>query len=409
VDRPPQEDYRQIVREVILDESRFIRATFSGPRRSQAVPWVRVTVRPLLIKDRRHLQFSCFEPDKDITRNYAGAACVEQLDRLLALPFRDIHLRTTCEDIHVRVSKKGRAAIRRSPVAGQPRTPDLSHDRQKRLLLPDHRPDPFLQAIGVMAEDGQVRAGMQDKFRQVNEFLRLLTRTGGFEELTSSPLHIVDCGCGSAALTFAVYHYLNHILGRPARLTGIDVRADLLEKQAETARTLGWPDLAFQTTRILDFQPERPPDIVLALHACDTATDEALAQGVRWGSRMIFSAPCCHHHLQAQLGQAPIPSPFRPVLRHGILSERLGDLLTDALRAQALRVMGYRADVVEFVSTEHTAKNLLIRAVKTTSPGDPRSVEEYRSLRAFWQVTPHLERLLGEAFPAEPSCEEIQP
>lgn len=403
MDRPPQEDYRQIVRAGVLDEARFIRATFSGPRGGQAVPWIKVSVRPLLVKDRRHLQFSCFESDRDITRNYAGAACAERLEQVLALPFRDIHLQTTLETVHVRVSKSGRAAVHRSLVAGQPRTPDLSHDRRKRLLLPDHRPDPFLQAIGVMAEDGQVRAGMQDKFRQVNEFLRLLTQTRGFEGLKSSPLRIVDCGCGSAALTFAVYHYLNHILGRPARLTGVDVRADLLEKQAETGRALGWAGLDFQTTRILDFQPERPPDIVLALHACDTATDEALAQGVRWQSRMIFSAPCCHHHLQVQLGQAPAPSPFRPVLRHGILSERLGDLLTDALRAQALRVMGYRADVVEFVSTEHTAKNLLIRAVKTTSPGDTRSVEEYRSLKAFWQVTPHLERLLGEVFPAEPS------
>jgi hypothetical protein len=149
---------------------------------------------------------------------------------------------------------------------------------------------------------------------------------------------------------------------------------------------------------MIDFQPAGPPDVVLALHACDTATDEALAQAIRWQCKMVFCAPCCHHHLQQQLQGHQSPSLYEPVLRHGVLSERLGDILTDALRALILRIMGYQADVIEFISTEHTAKNVMIRAIRSVQPGDPRFVREYRALTDLWPVTPYLEQLLAEDF-----------
>jgi SAM-dependent methyltransferase len=209
---------------------------------------------------------------------------------------------------------------------------------------------------------------------------------------------VVDCGCGSAYLTFAVYHYLNDMLGLPTRMTGVDIKADLLAGHADKVAALGWVGLDFEAARIIDFQPPVPPDIVLALHACDTATDEALAQAIGWGSKLIFSAPCCHHHLQAQLENGPLP--FQPILRHGILKERLSDILTDSLRALILRIMGYRTDVMELVAAEHTNKNLMIRAIRTAPPGERRFVEEYRALTEYWQVRPYLETLLGEAFTA---------
>jgi SAM-dependent methyltransferase len=207
----------------------------------------------------------------------------------------------------------------------------------------------------------------------------------------------VDCGCGNAYLTFALYHYLSHVLGRAVQFTGIDVRADLMEKQRERAAALGWAHLDFQTAPIADFAPAAPPDIVIALHACDTATDDALALGIHQGSQLICAVPCCHHHLQAQLSEHPAPAPFAPLARHGILSERLGDLLTDSFRALILRVMGYRTDVVEYVATEHTARNVMIRAVKAARPGEPEFVREYVEMKRFWGVTPYLETLLGEA------------
>jgi hypothetical protein len=177
---------------------------------------------------------------------------------------------------------------------------------------------------------------------------------------------------------------------------GVDVNRELIEKQIEQSRVLGWDGLSFRVSPIIDFFPKEPPDVVLALHACDTATDEALAQAVRWQSAMIFCVPCCHHHLQQQIRWDSTPTSFRPVVHHAILKERLGDLLTDAFRAQILRILGYRTDVVEFVSTEHTAKNLMIRAVRSPTTRDPQAAQEYKALRAFWQVQPYLAELLPD-------------
>jgi SAM-dependent methyltransferase len=245
---------------------------------------------------------------------------------------------------------------------------------------------------------------MQRKFRQINHFLEIVDQTvkkiGGLNGAEGRMLSTVDCGCGNAYLTFATYHYFNHILGKPMAVKGIDVQEDLLIRNAERSRHLGWANLTFEATKIIDFQPAGPPDVVLALHACDTATDEALAQAIRWQSKMVLCAPCCHHHLQQQIQRQPALSPYEPVLRHGVLSERLGDILTDAFRALILRIMGYQTDVIQFVATEHTAKNLMIRAIKTVKPGDTRFVREYRALKDLWQVTPYLAQLLGEDFAA---------
>jgi SAM-dependent methyltransferase len=261
-------------------------------------------------------------------------------------------------------------------------------------LLPDNEPILFLQAIGIQTAGGQVRADKQRKFRQINEFLRLMDETGVAQQLEQRPLHVVDLGCGSAALTFATYYYLNYLAGIPAEVVGVDLKQQLVEQRAQTARDLGWDKMSFVAGPIIGYRPERPPDIVLALHACDTATDEALAQAIGWESKLIFSAPCCHHHLQAQLAKNPIPEPFRPVARYGILHERLGDILTDAFRALILRIMGYQTDVLEFIDPESTPRNLMIRAVRKHRAGSPSHLEEYNALKRFWGVSPYLELLL---------------
>ena len=250
-----------------------------------------------------------------------------------------------------------------------------------------------------MTRSGLVRARMRRKFRQINEFVRLVLEAGDWSR-APRPLQIVDCGCGSAYLTFAVYHYLNHIVRVPAQVTGIDVNRGLVDKQRAQAQSLGWEGLAFRVSTIIDYRPPSPPDLVLALHACDTATDEALAQAVRWHSKVICSVPCCHHHLQAQLGSHASPTVFRPVLRHGILRERLGDVLTDGFRAQILKTLGYDAEVIEFVSAEHTAKNLMIRAVRTGRPGVIADVQAVEAMGTFWGVEPYLAHLLKEELEA---------
>jgi SAM-dependent methyltransferase len=385
----------------ILDEERFVEAVFQGARRGAAVPWARVTIRPVQVKGSRRLQFTTFDGTQERGRNLTADEARTQLDELLALPFNSLLARTTAETIRVQFSKKGRPIVHRGPHDGRPIPLDLTHDRAKPLLLSEDEAAPFLAAIGVTTADGRVRADQQRKLRQINEFLRLIDETGEIDQIDASPLRVVDLGCGSAALTFATYHYLTAVKGRVVVMTGVDTKAHLMARHAATAAGLGWDGLRFEAARILDYQADAPADVVLALHACDTATDEALAQAVGWRSRLVLSAPCCHHHLQAQLSAAATPEAFRPVLRHGILRERLGDVLTDAFRALILRLMGYRAEVLEFVPIEHTPKNLMIRAVYTGAPPTAALIAEYRALKATWGVTPHLETLLGEALPAE--------
>ena len=389
------EDYVERVRERILAVGSLVRATFSGRQCGAAFEWTKVVVRPVRIQGALHWQVSHFDAEKDVTKNYSAEDVAGKVDALLALPFKNIHVETTMGGLEVRITKKGRALIRETPLAEPRASVDLAHDREKKRVLSVSDSAPFLEAVGILTKGGKIKADRQGKFRQINEFLRLVEETGVFDEGAGKPFRILDCGCGNAYLTFAIYHYVNHILKRPAHVVGVDVKADLLERHREKARALGWDRLTFEVGSIAALQPGVTPDVVLALHACDTATDDALARGIRWKSRLILSAPCCQHELQQQLSHVPVPPPFRAVSRHGILGERLGDILTDASRAAILRIMGYRTDVIQFVSTEHTSKNLMIRAVKTSESGSVHSVEEYQALKEYWHVTPQLERLLG--------------
>ncbi len=398
-------EYKEQIKRIALNEQTFVRLTMKGKMRDDVLPWRQVIVRPVLIKNERYLQFSYFTEKQDITKNYRDSEADEKLDDLLALPFSAIHAQSTAENLVVQITKKGKPLVHRNKPIDANREPDLTHDHSKILPLPADKPDTFLQAIGIMDEQGKVFPGMQGKFSQVNEFLKLLDHTGELEHFGKTPLNILDCGCGSAYLSLATYHYLNDIRGIPARLVGVDVNGTLMQKDNAQSEALGFTEACFQKSAIIDYQPEVPPDIVLALHACDTATDEAIAQGIRWQSRLILCAPCCHHDLNQQLSAAsphslPDVAPFSPVLRHGILKERLADILTDAFRALVLRIMGYKTDVVEFVSSEHTDKNLMIRAVKRPHTHNAAFVQEYLALKKFWGVTPYLEKLLGEQFTA---------
>ena len=329
-----EEEYRQRVKDLMMDETRFIKAVFSGRRRGYQLEWRKVVVRPVLIRSKHHIQVSHFDEKQDITKNYKGDEIAPKLDELLALPFNNITLQTTAREIQVQISKKGKIFIRDREVPQERTLPVMTHDHQKDLLISVENAADFLQAIGILTPAGRIKATMQRKYKQINEFLRLIVDTGAFERIEHTPVTIVDCGCGSAHLTFAVYHYLNTLMHTPVTITGVDLKSDLMDKQARLADKLGWEGVRFHNSAIIDFTPETPPDIVLALHACDTATDEALAQAVRWNSAMIFSAPCCHHNLQAQIEQQVSPQVFKPVMRHGILKERLGDVLTDSFRAQ---------------------------------------------------------------------------
>ena len=388
--------YKEQIKRIVLDEEQFVRLTLKGQIRESGLPWRQVVVRPVLIKNERYLQFSYFTQKQDITKNYRSSEAGEKLDELLTLPFHVLAAQSLREALHVQISKKGKPVVRRVP-AGETasHTADLSHDHQKHLALPTDRPDAFLQATGIMDAQGRVRPSMQAKFTQINELLKLLEHTGELQRFERTPVQVLDCGCGSAYLSFAVYHYLNEVRHIPARLVGVDVNESLIEKDTRQSRELGYSDACFQKSSILDYTPETPPDIVLALHACDTATDEAIFQGLRASARLILAAPCCHHHLHEQLHAV---APMTPIFADGILKKRLADILTDSFRALILRILGYRTDVIEFIAAEHTDKNLLIRAARRQSPGNVELIQEYLDLKNYWGMTPYLETLLGESF-----------
>ena len=395
VSQSMEQNYKQLVRDRIRARESLIRAVFSGEQKGSSLPWVKVIVRPVELKGQVHLQFSYFDEKKDITKNYLEEA-ESKVDEILALPFRNIFIESNAGNLQVNISKKGKAVVNETKPSSA--TTDISHDRQKNKILTAENATSFLKAVGIMTEDGRIKADMQRKFKQINEFLRLVDETGSFQAGSGQPIHVVDFGCGSGHLTFAMYFYLSEILKLDAHVTGVDIKSELMDQLQAKSEALGWKQLNFQTGYIAEHNPKITPDVVLALHACDTATDDALAKGIQWGCKLIVCAPCCQHELQEQMARVEMPSPLAPIFQHGIFFERMGDILTDTFRAGILRIMGYRTDVTEFIPIEHTARNLMIRAVKISQVGDPRRVEEYRDLKSFWQVTPYLEKLLGEPY-----------
>lgn len=377
----------------IADQHAFLRAQFSDPGKAPSHPWRKVVVRPVQLKVGYRWQVSRFDAKKDITKNYDAQEIAAVAEELLAYGFRSVTVELSDRTLTgvggggkpYRVTEKALDAPR--PVEAS------SHDRKKNTLLDPEAPAPFLAPLGFLTGDGKLKADKRDKFVQINEFLRILDETGTFPA-RGEEFSVVDFGCGSAYLTFALYHRLVNDLGVKARITGVDLKDELLRGLRDKAAALGWSDLTFEIGTIQAYRAGTAPDAVVALHACDTATDDALAQGIAWGARMIVVAPCCHHHLQVQLARTE-PSPaLAPVFRYGLLSERQGDLLTDAFRALLLRIHGYKTDVVQFVDAAHTPKNLMIRAVKTAVPAPAAFLEEYRAMKAFWGVTPYLEAKL---------------
>jgi hypothetical protein len=383
------------IKERVLDAATFLHLSIKGAAQSaEPVPWIRVTARPVSIKGKRLLQFSYFDGKHDIAKNYAEPESANALDTLLAAPLRAVAVRATTEDFAIQISKRGKPLVTTTPATAPREAASLAHDASKRLPLPVGTPDAFLERLGIMDRDGRVKPGMHAKFAEINQFLVLLEQVLAAEQLSGDPLEIVDCASGAGYLTFATEHYLHDIQHRAVRLTGVDINGALVEKCNAQSQRLGLDDLQFERTAIADYAPATAPHIVLALHACDTATDEAIALGITTAAPVILCAPCCHHHLHQQLRTV---DPFKPVFQHGILEQRLGDVLTDTLRALVLTLLGYKCDVIEFVSAEHTTRNVMLRAVRRAPPAPPpHAAEEYQALCRYWGVTPYLATLLGE-------------
>lgn len=378
--------------QLFKDTQSLVRVVLSGRRRNMQTPNERIDIRPVSIKDALAIQISHSDGRQMTSKNYAPTQA--PFAQLLRAGFANVLLEHTEGSLSLRITKKGEPLIHRENT---PREQDLSHDRSKARLLDGA--DPFLLAVGISDSEGKVKPSKMDKYKQVEEFLRLLAPTltaaiaaGQIHKPTESdPLTIVDLGCGHAYLTFAAHQYLRS-QGIPVKVTGIDVRTASRDRNNEIATQLGIASsIDFRAEEIAD-TTLKTADITIALHACDTATDDAIAWAINSESKLALIAPCCHHDVQAQMNE--IPEPWSLITRNGIMKERLGDLLTDALRMQILKLRGYRVEAIEFIGGEHTPRNLIIRAVKTGAIADAAEVAKYDEMIALWKVKPALASLL---------------
>ena len=310
--------------------------------------------------------------------------------------YRQLQAESTQYTASVLVSKKGTVTVKKKARATEAKQADMTHNRTKQYLLPEGEPVPFLVKLGVMTPEGKVVKAKYDKFRQINRFLEFI------EDITpvlarDREITMIDFGCGKSYLTFAMYYYLHERKGYDLRITGLDLKEDVIAHCNRLAKEFGYEKLNFLTGDIADYEGVTQVDLVVTLHACDTATDYALAKAVAWNARAILSVPCCQHELNRQIKNEVL----QPVLRYGLLKERMAALITDGLRASMLEEQGYRVQVLEFIDMEHTPKNILLRAVKEPEKirrGDAAGKqEELERCMASLHVTPTLEKLLRGA------------
>ena len=365
----------------VFQDDALLRAVLSKPR-SAELPR-RVTVDPVELRGAPLFQFAAQLSDRVTHENLPADEARERLG-LLLVDYGQGLLQTSEADWQV----LGDRVLRRPPTrTAAPRV----HDRRKRYLLEEGTPVPFLVELGVMSPEGKVRKSRYDKFRQVNRFLELVDDVVPSLQ-PDGTLRVVDFGCGKSYLTFAIHHLLTRLRGREVEIVGLDLKADVIEACASLAARSGAEGLRFQQGDIGTFDAEEKVDLVVSLHACDTATDEALAQAIRWEADVILAVPCCQKEAYRQIRSTLLA----PLLRHGLAKERFAALVTDTLRAHLLELHGYRTQLVEFVPLEHTAKNVLIRAVKGAPAGaDVRRA--YEELRDALGLDLALERLLSAA------------
>jgi SAM-dependent methyltransferase len=386
------EDGLQSAREQIVDTSTFVRAVLSGRRRNMQVDFERIDIRLVEIKGILNLQLMQNDGRATTTKNIAPDRGVVQ--ELLESGYANIMVESVSQVHSIRITKSGDAQVHIEKRESQQM---LSHDKKKDRLL--DAADPFLLEVGIADAKGFIKPSRQDKYKQVEEFLRILSpaldaaiAAGQIQKPTANaPLNIVDLGCGHAYLTFAAHQFLINS-GIPVKVVGIDVRVESRDRNNAIAKKLGIESTIEFVAEEISKTTSQPVDIAIALHACDTATDDAIAWAVNGGAQLLLIAPCCHHDIQKQMDVAP--EPWTALTKFGLMKERLADLITDSFRAQLLRIAGYRVEIIEFVAGKHTPRNLMIRAVKTDAKPDAIDIQRYLEMSSQWGVIPALEKKL---------------
>lgn len=345
-------------------------------------------IRPILKKDQLLFQVSLQDGKKEFHENYEKKEVTEKICEWLSNDYKQMQLESTQWRYSAMVSKKGQVTVKGKRMEQAKDVPDLNHNRRKQYILEEGIRVPFLEDLGVMTMDGKIVRTRYDKFRQINRFLEfiedILPQLKQEGELT-----VIDFGCGKSYLTFAIYYYLHELKHRDVKIIGLDLKEDVIETCSQLAEKYGYEKLKFLVGDIASYQGNEQVDLVVTLHACDTATDYAIAKAVAWNAKAILSVPCCQHELNSQIRCELL----EPVLKYGLIKERMAALMTDALRADCLEAAGYHVQILEFIDMEHTPKNILIRAVKT---GQRAEEKKMKDCMEFLGVHPLLVSLLEE-------------
>ena len=368
----------------------MLRMTISGKRHGELAD--KVKIRPVKLKEQLYFQTSVSDGKKEFHKNYEKAELLEQLDHWLRKDYRQQQMDTTTQSIQALVSKKGKTTVKQKIARDMRSARVLDHNRKKRYLLEEGIPIPFLVYLGVMTAEGTIVRSRYDKFRQINRYLEfvedILPELDKDRELT-----LIDFGCGKSYLTFALYYYLTVKKQYRIRMIGLDLKKDVMEHCQELAEKYGYDRLTFLTGDIADYDGVEMVDMVVSLHACDTATNYALEKALQWNAKVIFAVPCCHHELNRQMHSTEM----NPVLKYGLIQERMAALMTDAFRADVLELEGYQVQVLEFIDMEHTPKNILIRAVKQNTPlpfeKKEKLLDSLQTCMGIWNVNPLFYRL----------------
>lgn len=372
----------------LINNKQLISATISQPRAKSDVV-KRVRLKPVELKGIYMIQFE-YQHERVLKHENLDLSDVPEKLNLLLQQFRQVQSEFEEEKIQIQLSKKFKVFWKSDRVNSN-KVVNLSHNRKKNYLLDEDTSYPFLVRLGVQTPDGKVKKQKHDKFRQINRFVEFIDDALDYLP-KDRPVRILDFGSGKSYLTFALYHYLHIEKGLDIRVTGLDLKKEVIEECQQIADDLNYEHLEFLVGDINDYNEETSVDMVVTLHACDVATDMALARAVKWGAKVILSVPCCQHELNTQLNSPALDV----MLQHGLVKERFAALATDSIRAELLKLVGYEAQLLEFIDMEHTPKNILIRAYFTGKKPTTDDTKKYRAFVDFLQAKPFLENELKD-------------
>lgn len=401
-----QEEVRALLSETV--NSGLYQIILSNARNREKA--FKVKIRPVMLRDRLMFQETVYQGTQVFHENYRDLEMIPRIGNYLLQDFKQCEIEHTDSKAVILVSKKGKMTVRKKDAAqekmdmgkaeaGHAKTAkmgclavSMSHNRIKKYILEEGKAVPFLMDLGVQGRDGQIIRAKYDKYKQINRFLEFIEDILPALQMDRE-IQIVDFGCGKSYLTFAIYYYLHELMGLDVSITGLDLKEDVIERCNRLSKKYGYQKLRFIRGDIAEYEGLTAADMVVTLHACDTATDYALAKAVKWGAKVILSVPCCQHEVNKQISCEEL----KAVLQYGIIKERMSALITDALRADMLRAEGYETDLLEFIDMEHTPKNILIRAVKRTEMKDAlrqKELDKISNVINFLQIDPSLWKLL---------------